>query len=142
MAKYLLSARVVEFAGTDISGTYTAFNMKATQGEAKREDVSDKGSSTDGEFLTGLRGDKKTVADIEVNDVAGGSANIWLVTLGASGSLIDYPEGKTHGKKRITLTGAVCSEAPNITGGFSNKAAVKAAWYSFSTPTSDTYSSV
>lgn len=140
--KYLLSSRVVEWGGTDVSGTLTNFTMKATQGKGARVDVSDKGSSTDGEYLTGLRGDKETAWELEVNDIASGTAVIWDVGLGDSETLVDYPEGKTHGKPAITLTSAVVSEAPNITGTYKDKATVRMAGYSFSTPTTGTYSSV
>ena len=141
MEKYLLDKRVVLWGTVDVSGTLTNFTMKATQGEAERVDASDKGSSTDKEFLTGLRGDKKTAWELEVNDVAGGSAEIWDVVLGESATITDLPEGKVQGKPKITLTACVVSEAPNISGTYKDKASVRMAGYSFSTPSTGTYNS-
>ena len=140
MPKYVGSAVRVDHGTADLSGQYTTFEWKTTQGEAKRENVSDKSSTTSEEFVTGLLGDKKTTWSVKANDVVGGTSKILTLTLGLTGTVVVYSEGKVHSKPKVTILSGIVNDFGQ-TGGYATKVELSASGYSFSEPTFGTYSS-
>jgi len=103
--KQLGNLTVAEFDTTDISGTYTTFEISGEAPEKEQVDVSDKSSWAAGEIETidGLAGQPKTTVTVTINDEADGASNAYTLAENDTGTLVIYPEGKTPGKPARTL---------------------------------------
>lgn len=139
--KFLGNERVLEFDGTDISGKYTTCQIAEVASEAERIDASDKGSWDAGEteMLDGLEGEPKNTADVEINDEVGGVSPVLDLTLNQAGDLVDYPEGKTHGAPRRTMTAAVLKQRTK-SGGYKEVEKWKLQFVNYTAVVDDTYS--
>lgn len=139
--KFLGNARVVEFAGTDISGKYTTFSLDETSPERERVDASDKGSWAAGqtEMLDGLEGEPKNTANVEINDEVGGVSPVYDLAINDTGDLVEYPEGKVHGKPRRTMGSAVLKQRTK-TGSYKDRETWKLQFVNYEAIVDDTYS--
>ena len=140
--KQLGNAVLVEWGTVDISGTYTTFEVSGEAAEKEQVDVSDKSSWDAGEIetLDGLGGTPKTTVTLTLNDEAAGASKAYDLTENDTANLIIYPEGKTHGKKMRTLSGATL-QSRKQSGGYQSKIEWTLTFYAYAAIAEATYSS-
>ena len=139
--KFLGKDTVIEFDGTDISGKYTTFDFGEESPETERTDASDRGSYDAGitEMLDGLEGEPKNTCNVEINDEVGAVSPVYNLVLNQEGDVVLYPEGKTHGYPRRTMTASKL-KTRNQTGGYKDKVAWKLSFINYTAIVDDTYS--
>jgi len=139
--KQLGNLTEVEFNTTDISGTYTTFEISGEAPEKEQVDVSDKSSWAAGEIETidGLAGQPKTTVTVTINDEAGGASNAYTLAENDTGTLVIYPEGKTHGKPARTLSNATL-QSRKQSGGYQSKIEWTLTFYAYEAIVESTYS--
>ena len=101
MAEFKGSAVVVEFAGTDISGSARTVTISEDPGEAEKIDVTVKGD-TERQYLAGFPGGDNTT--VTMNALAlDGSDTIEGIATNTTGNVIVLPEGDVHGGIAVTI---------------------------------------
>jgi len=138
--KQLGNATVVEFGATDISGTYTTFEVSGEAPEKPQVDVSDKSSWDAGqtEVLPGLAGQPKTTVTVTINDEANGASAVYGLAENDVADLVIYPEGKSEGKRMRTLDDATL-QSRKQSGGYASKIEWTLTFYAFSAIAESTY---
>lgn len=138
--KQLGNLTEIEF-GSDISGTYTTFEVSGEAPEKEQVDVSDKSSWDAGEIETidGLAGNPKTTVTVTVNDEAAGASPIYALAENDVDDLVIYPEGKTHGKPMRTLADATL-QSRKQSGGYQSKIEWTLTFYAYAAIVESTYS--
>jgi len=102
MAEFKGSSVVVEFAGTDISGSARTVTISEDPGEAEKIDVTVKGD-TERQFLAGFPGGDNTT--VTMNALAlDASDTIEAIATNTTGTLLVLPEGDTQGAVAVTIT--------------------------------------
>lgn len=95
----------IEFASTDISGKARTADISEATGEPEKIDVTTKGD-TQRQTLEGLVGADNTTITCTILADDGGSDPVAALSMGASGSLVVYDNGKTHGQNMATTAAA------------------------------------
>jgi hypothetical protein len=101
MAEYKGSSVVLEFAGTDISGSARTVTISEDPGEPEKIDVTVKGD-TERQHLESFPGADNTT--VTMNALAlDASDTIEAVATNTTGNVVIYPEGKTQGSVSVTI---------------------------------------
>ena len=101
MAEFKGSEVVVEFAGTDISGSARTVTVSEAPGELEKIDVTVKGD-TARQYLASFPGGNNTTVTMEVLANAA-SDPIEAIAANTSGSMVVLPEGDTQGAISVTV---------------------------------------
>ena len=101
MAEFSGAAQVVEFAGTDISGSSRTTTINENPGEPEKIDVTVKGDAAR-QFLASFPGGANTTVTMEVLANAA-SDTIEAIAVNTSGTLTVLPEGDVQGGISATI---------------------------------------
>ena len=129
---------MVEFAGTDISGTGRKITVTENAPVPPEIDTSHKGD-TEQQTIEGLAGAQSVDAAFEMIDIYDAITALGSVALNTKNTLVVYPYGKTNTYPMLTLQNARLTQRVSDSP-YDGAVTLTAAWHAKNSLTRGTYS--